>query len=193
MGFSLDQKAKKIIFVINPPKERDGFNADDTSRLIDWLTENADIYAFIIHDLDVNDDGEPKRVHIHAYVECKQCKRIMTQLNSLAGALGFDTLAISAQSASNNPAGFFQYLIHKNNPEKHQYQASDIVSNLEKGEVQTMLEADSGNCSLERFIDVCRTAHTFADVLRSVGLETYGKYHRAIDQLWREACNRGRR
>lgn len=192
MGFSIDKKAKKVVFVINPPKEADDFDPSFYTSLVSWALENCEIYAYILHDLDFAEDGSAKRKHVHMYCDFKACKRVLTHLNSLADWLGYDTNQISAQVASNNPAGFFQYLIHKNNPEKHQYEASEIISNLPKGEVSALLEADAGNCSIERFVSVCATAKCFADVLRELGLDTYTKYHRAIDNLYKELHRFGR-
>lgn len=186
MGFSIDKKAKKVVFVINPKQGETDFAPDFFPSLVSWALENCEIYAYILHDLDWKDDGTPKTKHVHMYCDFKACKRVLTHLNSLAQWLDFEANQISAQVASSNPAGFFQYLIHKNNPDKHQYEKSEIVSNLQAGEIEALLEADAGNCSIERFVSVCTKSRTITEVIRELGLDTYTKYHRAVDNIFRD-------
>lgn len=186
MGFSIDKKASKVVFIINPPADAQTFPPDFYPSLVSWALENCNVYAYILHDLDITEDGVAKRPHVHMYCEFKSCKRVLTHLNSLATWLGYNTNQVSAQVASSNPAGFFQYLIHKNNPEKHQYEANEIISNLEAGEVAAYLDADAGNCSVTFFFSVCQKSRSMTEVIQTLGLDTYLKYRYAIKEIWED-------
>ena len=188
MTYGIDTKAKKIALIINPPKTAEMFSADFFPALNNWLLETADVYAYILHDLDTNEDGEAKRPHVHVYAEMKQCRRLMTNLSSLANALGYDTMQISIEKASSNPTGFIQYLVHKNNPEKHQYAPSEIATNLDEASLKALLDSDAGNCSLSYFVSVCANERNIIRVIEKIGLDVYMKYRNAIQDIWR-ACH----
>ena len=66
--FSLDTKAKKVACIVNPPEGSDTFPPDFYVALNEWLIENTDVYAYILHDLDITDEGEQKRHHVHIYL-----------------------------------------------------------------------------------------------------------------------------
>lgn len=183
--FGIDTKAKKIALIINPPSDMETFPADFYPTLNAWLLQNADIYAYILHDLDVTNEGEPKRAHVHVYAEMQVCRRLLTNLNELADALGYDTKQISIEKASSNPTGFIQYLIHKNNPEKHQYHESEIITNLTAPELKSVLESVAGNCSLSFFKScVSRCNGNKWALIELIGLDIYKEYRFVINDLF---------
>lgn len=77
-----------------------------------------------IHDLDLNGDETEKKKHIHlmlyfgvgANKSFKQVKLYSDQLN------GSNPIIINCTNA------MIRYFIHKDNPEKHQYDINDIMS-----------------------------------------------------------------
>lgn len=91
-------------------------------------------FAMILHDDDYytsNDDvedslvGTQKKVHFHVVFFWDNSY----QLGYIAQKIGLPSNYLQKVASRN---GAIQYLIHKNNPEKHQYNISDIVTNIEK-------------------------------------------------------------
>ena len=73
-----------------------------------------------LHDSDINPTGEPKKAHYHIILSFpgpttdKTVNDIMKELNQ--------PIAIPLESVR----GYFRYFTHKDNPEKYQYNESDI-------------------------------------------------------------------
>lgn len=73
-----------------------------------------------LHDKDLNPTGDEKKPHWHVYLEFdsvksfEQVKEITLQLNA------------TVPQAVQSPVGMIRYFIHKDNPEKHQYDFADI-------------------------------------------------------------------
>lgn len=91
-------------------------------------------FAMILHDDDYytsNDDvdeslvGTQKKVHFHVVFFWDNSY----QLGYIAHKIGLPSNYLQKVASRN---GAIQYLVHKNNPEKHQYNISDIVTNIEK-------------------------------------------------------------
>lgn len=86
------------------------------------LNRQGLVYAYILHDKDVNPDGTVKKPHYHIifFFEGKksyeQIKKIMDELNA------------PIPQKVMNPKGMVRYMIHLDNPEKHQYKRENIRS-----------------------------------------------------------------
>lgn len=91
----------------------------------DWIEQLKNTFlpiAYIIHDQDLNEDGSIKKEHGHVFVEYGNTttyKNIFAIFGHIA-ANGHIERVLS-------PTGAFNYLTHKNRPEKHQYADSDII------------------------------------------------------------------
>lgn len=97
------------------------------------LIDNPNIeYSYIKH----NADDDEKNLHYHLVIYFKgKVKRFTTLQNIFVGA----HIEMTNQQRYKRA---IQYLIHKNNPEKQQYNPSEIVSNIETSELADIL---SGN------------------------------------------------
>lgn len=73
-----------------------------------------------LHDKDVNPDGEPKKSHWHVLL-CFDGVKTYEQVNEITNAL-CGTIPIPCQSTK----GAVRYFVHLDNPEKYQYNLSDI-------------------------------------------------------------------
>lgn len=76
--------------------------------------------AFIKHDKDVDENGEIKTTHYHAVLMYTNARLFSTIKNTYQGAHIEQTANLAAS---------IQYLTHKNNPEKHQYDYKNIQTN----------------------------------------------------------------
>ena len=82
-----------------------------------------DEWAFILHDKDVTDSGELKKPHVHwvgrgdpRTVSCV-AKKLGLKENEVEHGRNFKSL--------------IQYLVHKNDPDKFQYDWNEISSNID--------------------------------------------------------------
>lgn len=95
----------------------------DFVSVLDTIKKTSN-YAFILHDKDIDDSGKPIKAHYHVLIF------FITQhtISAVSKALGVPQNDIKIIK---NKVGAIQYLIHKNNPEKYQYDFNDISSNLD--------------------------------------------------------------
>lgn len=80
--------------------------------------------AFVspLHDRDINATGEPKKAHHHVMVmfEGKKTEEQVRELFDTIGGVGLEKVE--------SLRGYARYLCHLDNPEKAQYNPSDVVS-----------------------------------------------------------------
>lgn len=83
------------------------------------VISTLDAYALIVHDRDTKPDGTPKEAHIHLLAYRKKGHRI-TLYKGLPGNTFVDV--------PKNKRLAYEYLLHKNHPDKHQYSEKDILA-----------------------------------------------------------------
>ena len=81
-------------------------------------------YAYILHDKDKKEDGEPKKKHLHLILWFDREKSI----NALSKEFGVPVNRIKWKA---DIFGTLQYLVHKNDSNKYQYDEKSIVSDIE--------------------------------------------------------------
>lgn len=93
----------------------------------DWqeTLNQAHVAALIspLHDQDTNPSGEPKKPHYHVLVMYENVKDFEKQVKPL-----FDAIGGVGRESINSLRGYARYLCHLDNPEKHQYNPSDVKS-----------------------------------------------------------------
>ena len=112
-------------------------------NLIAILKSSYTWYAYIFHD----EDNTDKHIHLLAYDEGgtslkAHCKRFESVIPS-----NFVLKVFS-------PRAMARYLIHKDNPEKHQYKYSDIITNG-KDKLSSFFKEDSGDV-VQLYHDFCK-------------------------------------
>lgn len=181
---ALSDKSKRVVFIINAPSD----NSIHVEGLRDLLDSQglpaiqAVRYAYILHSLDVKDDGTIKTPHYHLFAETKTSCRVGTNINKMAKALGISPLCVSCEVCASEE-GAIQYLIHKNDPEKHQYPTADIVSNIDRGELDLIMDRPSQAFSVDYILYVWNHSHTFPEFVKAIGIEKYNKYRYLIRDL----------
>lgn len=127
-------------------------------------------YAYIIHDKDIDKNGNLVRKHIHIVVRLKYA------CESKYIADWFKVKEQYIEKCKSNWAGMLSYLIHKNALEKYQYPESDVISNFDwKKEVNKNNRLKEiiekiGNGEIREF-----NFYDFMDI------DEYTKYKRQID------------
>ena len=113
------------------PQEDDGrrrvwcFEVYPDSAPADWLAQlqDAHIKAFVspLHDADHHESGEPKKAHYHVQVMFDG-KKSLAQVRQYFGGYASNGYIEPCKSLE----GYARYLCHLDNPEKAQYQVSDV-------------------------------------------------------------------
>lgn len=160
----------------------------DYQHLKNWLSANANLWAYIVHDKDKHEDNTDKGLHLHLKFILNNNKgpRLSTTLNELSKLLSIDKTAFTIEKME-SVAGSLQYLIHKNDPEKHQYDVSEIVSNLSESELNTYLYAETEDITTDTLIDICTLNwRSKITILKTIGLRYYSRYRGVIADICNE-------
>lgn len=114
---------------------------ENVRDIIKTLEARAKKIAYITHDCDVNDDGTPKKSHIHVWLTQENaCTK-----TALAKLLGIEERFIQHV---NNDTAYLRYLFHLDDPDKFQYPREAVTANFdlsyifrtEKNEGEIVLE-----------------------------------------------------
>lgn len=109
-----DDRTRNWNFILYPESAPENWREIIDETHIEWVESP-------LHDKDVNPDDEPKKSHYHVTLlfpsnkSYEQVKELTDSLNS--------PIPIKCQSVK----GSIRYMAHKDNPEKYQYNWSDIV------------------------------------------------------------------
>lgn len=93
--------------------------AEVLDRLKDKFTE----WAYIIHDSDIEDDGNPKKTHVHWVARRDSDVPLSTVSIWLGVTENYIQYAKSFKSS-------VRYLVHADSPEKYQYSKEKILTNI---------------------------------------------------------------
>lgn len=182
-----DPKHKSNIFglVINGQKENSN-PCEELEQIQKKLLEQFPFVATIIHDKDITDNGETKRTHLHAYIELPQKSTIKGLLEELTNLLGIRAEQISIDP-TNNEYLLIQYLTHKNQPSKTQYNFENIKTNdTEKlgffyNKTYTSKEEE------ERLIQSSViNSKSFIELVQKIGLNNANKFRATYNQVKQE-------
>lgn len=123
-----------------------------------------------LHDMDVNPDGEKKKPHWH----------IMIMFDSIQRESAANKLAVELNSPhpeiARSPRGMVRYMYHRDNPEKYQYNKSDIIphngadNDLQKFLEQSLSEKEMVLDEIENYIFEKKIS-TFSQLVRHAKVE----------------------
>lgn len=95
----------------------------DCSDVLASLVVLFDQWAYILHDSDLDAEGNPKKPHFHFYGKSSD--------KLTASGIAYRVhVPESACRVVSSWKGALRYLVHADNPEKHQYNVSDISANF---------------------------------------------------------------
>ena len=150
------------------------------------LTDIFSFVATIIHDKDLTDNGEPKTIHAHAYIETNEKHTKKQFIDILSELLQIDKQKISVDGTKSNVL-MLQYLTHKNQPNKAQYEVDRIITNnkellTERMNTQYKTKEQKQN-DLLNDIKNCKSIIELAD---KQGIETANKFRNIFNQIKQE-------
>lgn len=183
---TLNTQTGKINAVISIKGYDSAKTLQTLQRLEQFCKEHMQLYAFILHDKDILDNGELKTPHIHLCGLMKTNRqRLSKTLNDIATYCELSTLAVSIDKMS-DLVGSLHYLIHKDNADKHQYTIDNIFTNISSGEMATYMASDSKSMSIEYLIGVVTQNRSKIDIMRIIGLTYYNLYRQVINDIYKE-------
>lgn len=145
-------------------------------------THNDFYYWGIVHDNDVNENGELKTPHIHLVLKSPVRKRKQTIINYLSNILDVNANTISVDF-SHDLLNSITYLTHLNNSDKYQYDRLDIKTN----DWTTLDNAYSDirkGLTIEYLVDLCQSSdYNAIQVFLSLGLDYSSKYRNLIETI----------
>lgn len=125
------------------------YSEEEYKRILTIIKDTMQ-WASIIHDKDIDEKGEKVGTHRHLQIYSK----IQKSISSWSKFLEIKENMI--QTIRYKPSAI-QYLIHKNNPEKYQYNKKDIESNFNINAYFKEEEKETGELKiLIEFIEITR-------------------------------------
>ncbi len=130
-------------------------------------------YAYIMHDKD--NEEQP---HYHLCLEYKNA-RTFTQVKTM-----FEGAHVEEMEYKNIS---YQYLIHKNDPDKYQYQIENVMT-LERDYYNLMLNNNEfDKLDTTTLIESINSGiHTYTELILKFGLNQVNMYHNLINKLFNE-------
>lgn len=125
----------------------------DISVVLANLVSLFDQWAYILHDKDIDADGNPKKPHYHFYGKSSD------KLTS-SGIAYRVHVPESACRVVSRWKGALRYLVHADNPEKYQYNISDISANFPLGGIFTVSDDIQAARIFAYISDTCCTSVT---------------------------------
>lgn len=113
-----DKQSRIFLGVLYPDSD-----SYDCQKVISRLEDNFLDLAYIIHDMDVDENGELKKPHIHW---CGK-RSSPSPISTVANALG---IADNNIEFCKSWKYSLRYLIHADNPEKYQYPPDKVTANF---------------------------------------------------------------
>lgn len=199
MKASLSSKRKNVAVILGSKK----FPLPNThtkqwyyDSIKQWCDEHTCEYSFIMHDRDLQDDGSPKWNHIHMALIMKSVGKgrnypsLNTILNALAKVCEIDGQSIQIDEMTSE-VGSVQYLIHKRNTDKAQYNEDEVITSLPSEELHTIMESDDeGLLSVTYLITVCKSSSNRIEIMEKIGLKAYKDYRLVITDILNDLRSR---
>ena len=170
---NLNKESKKFACVLQLSKERPELFSDLPSLLPSL--DDLENFAFIKHD------QEDKLPHVHIVLTFAKRKRGQRVLNMLSKSLSLaysDSLSVEV---AEDLGACVQYLVHKNDPDKFQYDPALIVTNFSQEVLNSLLESAS---SLDAYAlrDICIAKEgDLIEIAQEIGLQAFSRHRYLIE------------
>lgn len=145
-----------------------------------WPFETT-FYAFILHDRDINENGEKKPSHYHLFAETNTKQGKVKWLDALQKVFPFLPREALTVSAVQSERSCLRYLVHRDNPEKWQYDTEEVYTSAKKRFERAFEEVKDSNPSW----DTIASWKSEEDIYQTVGLSNYHK----AKEVWRDTQN----
>ena len=157
-------------------------------ELNNYLKNNEVItfYAFILHDKDINECGELVREHYHLIVCLKNPYSKTTLINDISSKLLINKVIVQSRLIKDFVKSV-QYLLHKNDKEKYQYDLLDIWTNDTNEVIGIINEGISQyDLDIDYLIELVNCSSCITSVYKELGLKKTRTYRSIIIDLWKD-------
>lgn len=177
---SIDSQRTKFNIVISDVKRC----KKDIKCLTESLSLSGFQYYIILHDKDVNNDGEFKRAHYHCVLSSVKRYRVKQIINLFVDCLSTNEENIQVMECDNFIA-CVQYLIHKNDLDKYQYNYKDIISNDSINLIPILNELIIiDKVTTQKLFDlIFKDGLSRKEIIFSIGIGAYQHYRNTINDL----------
>ncbi len=195
--------AKKYMYSIeihnNDFDEKDTAHDIDPVLLVELLKKDIRVYKVtaILHDKDFDKEGLPRKPHLHIIViynklctKSVSINRLVNIINNSVLLLEKDYMFCNRQQVSvkaiHSPIGSYRYLLHKDNPEKHQYDFSEVLGDtdiLERALVDNKKHID---LDIDELYETCLCSKNYTEVIFKIGMKAYLIYYKVIEVFMKE-------
>lgn len=179
---------------INPLAQRKDFRVviSDLERCdgniqdaLTGLVENGYNYYAIVHDSDIDTKTLlPKRTHLH--IVLTRFKRIQAKkvIADLCDLFQTNDSNVQIMDCPDIPSAV-QYLTHKRDPNKYQYDFNKIMTNQRKEQLTAIYEQDLSVYILttEGLIEAVQSSNNRYDLIKRIGIGNYQAYRQTINDL----------
>lgn len=155
------------------------------SELIKYLQKEDYIvyYAMILHDRDVDENGELKRKHFHIVIQTRTPYAKSTILTDIVKEVIVARECVSVRAYDNIKLAV-QYLIHKNDVDKEQYDIMGIISSDETATIDYIeKDIDTSDLEIGDLISICGECDSLTQVYTKVGIVNARKYRWIIQDI----------
>lgn len=185
-AYALDSQTNRRFCVIRKNK------ALDIRAIKTWLNDNMKWYALIVHSQDIDPvTKETIPVHYHFVGESSNNRRRLLQdMNDFADYMGIDTNGLQWDGYKSQTLAL-QYLIHKNNPEKTQHEAKEVIlAGMSEEEYLTLLTCDSEQTiNFDLVFTLCERCNNVVELLREIPPNMFKANYQYIRTLWNAIHN----
>lgn len=146
----LDGKARNFVFIVYPESAPDDWIERITALHLPWAMSP-------LHDKDVNPDDTPKKPHYHCILQYPNT----TPIKAFAKLILPITHGAIPQNCR-HVGGAYRYFTHRDNPEKYQYEATEIREfngfevKLDEDEIDEIIDAIELFCIEKRLTDYAK-------------------------------------
>lgn len=175
-------QSRKVCLVIRKNKE---IKLDTLKAYCDTYFK---IYAFIQHDKDHDENGGLVGVHYHIVGDYKTSKvAFSTRLNEICQFFRFDSASGIEIDNYTSLEGCIQYLTHKNQKEKYQYDKCNIITNIPSVDFDIFYNASTSSdfVTFDMLYTICLRSNNIIEVIRDVGIANYRLYRNVIWDIWK--------
>ena len=161
------------------------YTYDDIKKMVTDFVDRypKTTYAYIQHDKDTSPDG-PVSLHFHVYMNFNGSP---VKFKYIKEVFPFGNI-----EASRSKNACVQYLIHKNNPEKYQYEKSEIIHNMDADKFEAMFINDRKVSNIKEEDELVDILNDIAEMKirrfnfsEFVSVELYSKYRTRIENAFR--------